>query len=242
LPLSCKVKKNFSLFSLAFLPFFIIGILSANLLVKEPLQKSHYQNQTIESKNQNNNQTSFLLIETDDLSLPVPRLVSINILFLAASNQAYLKLIQIFPSSHLENDALLASQFGILANQILNPDFSKIIGTTYNFSWNGYFIFDKQSKDFFNSWLVKTPTFSSAINENTTAPVSKNTQDIILQICSQLEKDNKSMILMLQGLQFPQDHFHSELDLKAFVSTLIWFDPAFPLATCEVLPADNPKN
>jgi len=115
--------KNLRIFSFAFLPFFVVGILSARLVFnKAPVQSSPSVAQTTQTVS--SNQRVFLLVQVDDLTLPSSRLMTIHVLFLASAENRFVEAMQIFPSTDPGRDALLASQYALDSNNKLDSNLS----------------------------------------------------------------------------------------------------------------------
>jgi hypothetical protein len=226
------VKKKIGLFAFSFLPFFMIGIFSANLLVHNQSTQRVVQAAT-ESKKLQNHQSTFLLIQTDNLNQPIPKLVSINILFLASSDQTFLKVMQIYPSENSGKDALLASQFEIYPGQEINSKFMDLLKSTYDFTWGGFVIFDQQSLDSYSAWLATQVVGigKPQIGTSSTATI----QPVIQTLCNVLQTRSKSAILDFPTSTFSENHWISNITLKSFTDSLNWISPELPLSSCEVI-------
>ena len=210
----------------------MIGVLSANLLVHTQSVPQVVQAAS-ESVRPQNHQSTFLLIQTDNLNLPIPKIISINVLFLATSDQTFLKVMQIYPSENSGKDALLASQFEIYPGHEINAKFMDLLKSTYDFAWDGFVIFDQQSLDAYSAWLATQVVGigKPQIGTSSTATI----RPVIQTLCNVLQTRSKSAILDFPLSTFSEKHWISNITLKSFTDSLNWIAPELPLSSCEVI-------
>lgn len=210
----------------------MIGVFSASLFTQK--HSATYTGQAlVEPRNAINQQNTYLLLGTDNLNQSVPLLRTIHVLFLAASDQAILKVMQIYPSSNSANDALLASQFEIFPMQEVNPKFIDLLGSIYDFDWDGYLIFDQQSLNAYFAWLA-----DQSVGVEKPIDVNSNLANVELlfeTLCNILQVRPRSVILDFPFSTISGNHLISNISLKSFSDSVLWLDPALSLTSCEII-------
>lgn len=210
----------------------MIGVFSASLFTeKRPAPRTVQP--SVELQNVASQQNTYLLIQTDNLNQSVPLLKMIHVLFLAASDQAILKGMQIYPSADSANDALLASQFELFPGQEVNPKFMALLRSIYNFEWDGYLIFDQQSLDAYSAWLATQSVGVEKPGNTSSSPV--NIASVLRTLCNVLQIRSRSVILGFPFSTYSGNHLISNINLKLFSDSLPWLDPDLPLTSCEII-------
>lgn len=177
-------------------------------------------------------QKGFLLIQINDLDVKTSSLNKINFVFVNSADQTAMKIMQVFPSTDLTRDALLASQFKLHNSKKVDSKFIEILRTTFDYKWDGLFVYDSTALNDFSTWLVSQVVLAAKPGQN----VSGITDDQVAPaLCIFIKTHPKTELMNYSISKNTSHHFFSDLSRKGLAEFLKNLSPEPPFSSCEVL-------